>query len=281
MNNKYSFEDWLNGSIILIHSSIFYNSGNTKKPIIVDYSDFYEEDAIKVKNHQRLLFQQRVKNLLSTWQEKFAQSHKTSERKEAFTANTIEYIEEILFGKKNGVHFTTFEPYNTTFQNSDLNEIRDYAANFITGGQEYNFQNVQIDNSKYIDTSKIQFELYAQALWEHLKKIKNISKAQPKVYERDWFKVGLLFANGEMDKLLEKYISCRKIAKEIGLENSRPYISESIANVINRKQNIFASQKKVDSIIEYCIQNEIPIVKSFYERKKSTRGTTNTQNKVK
>ena len=84
-----------------------------------------------------------------------------------------------------------------------------------------------------------------------------------------WFKIGLLFATGEMDKLLKQFNgNSTQIAKYLGdLKGLRPYISESIGIITKKSnKNIFSSRKKMEEIILYCEASNIPVIQSFKDR---------------
>jgi hypothetical protein len=270
MNEEINYEAWLNGDIILKYTDVFYNPKNGKIPIIVDYTDFSDEDEAKVRKCQKLLFKQGVSNLLAKWQIALDSQYQNSQNKELLIANRIALIEKVLFGQKiHDVDFTNFEPHNLVFYTNDLLGIRDYATRVIIDGQDYQYENVQSANSPYYDSNKVQCEQYAQALWEQLQLLKNIPKRRPAPLDTIWFKIGLLIANGEMDKLIEKHErNFRAIAREIGIPGSRPYISDSING--NKAKNIFASKFKVLFITDYCEKNEIPIVDTFTTKQKKS-----------
>lgn len=83
-----------------------------------------------------------------------------------------------------------------------------------------------------------------------------------------WFKIGLLFANGEMDTLLKTFNSNgTQIANHLGNKNGlRPYITESIG--VKKKisnKSVFSDRSKMDKIILHCKENNIPIVSTFLE----------------
>lgn len=98
-------------------------------------------------------------------------------------------------------------------------------------------------------------------------------KSSNKDYQKhNWFEIGLLFAKGEMDVLIEKFESnATKIAKHLYKdkhEGYRPYISESINDTIQSDKNIFGSQKKINQLIKYCDQNNIKMTNRFEELRK-------------
>jgi hypothetical protein len=267
MTTKYLFQDWLSGTIILKYADLFYNSKTTKSPTLVDYSDFDDFEAAKVKTHQQSLFKTRVTELVSGFGNEFTSNRSESQAQELLTVHTIDLINEILFGTHYGIEFTTFEFRNLTFLNSHLRKIRDFASQTIIGGIEYQYENIQIDNSPYTDHSYIQPEVYSQALWEHLKNLKKISSRRGPQTETNWFKIGLLIANGEMEKLIEQHQSnFHSISREIGMPKSRPYISESLGGGSYGGKNIFTSPKKIAFIKEYCEENNITISALFLQR---------------
>ena len=91
------------------------------------------------------------------------------------------------------------------------------------------------------------------------KKINEPSKKTPL-----WLSVGVHFAKGEIEKLYKNdKNSFSQIAKKLGNENYRPYISESYNNTNTNNKNIFSDEKKIKTIIEYCNDNEIEIIDSF------------------
>lgn len=89
-----------------------------------------------------------------------------------------------------------------------------------------------------------------------------------KVYKKTiWFKIGVMFANGEMDKLLQEFDgNGTQVAKNLGNKNYRPFITESIG--VKKKtsdKSIFADESKMKKIISHCEKNNIPIVQSFLD----------------
>lgn len=79
-----------------------------------------------------------------------------------------------------------------------------------------------------------------------------------------WFKVGLLFATGEMDKLITRFNgNATQIAKHLQNKNYRPFISESISKTNKNDKNVFSDQGKLLKIQKHCIENKILMIDSF------------------
>ncbi len=86
--------------------------------------------------------------------------------------------------------------------------------------------------------------------------------------EKVWFKVGLLFADGQVQELYGKYKFDKghftKIALELGFKSTdRPYFSETINNMTNNAKNIYRNFTKMKKIHDYCIMNKILICEDF------------------
>ncbi|HXH18882.1 MAG TPA: hypothetical protein VNJ07_07330, partial [Chitinophagales bacterium] len=102
---------------------------------------------------------------------------------------------------------------------------------------------------------------------EFLKGERNKIEDEPKQKNRadytktNWFKIGLKFANGEMDKLLEKH-NPTQVAKNLGNENGyRPFISATLGKT--KGNNIYASRDKMEKIQAYCQENNIATTPHF------------------
>ncbi|MGO3812988.1 hypothetical protein [Mesonia sp.] len=97
---------------------------------------------------------------------------------------------------------------------------------------------------------------------------------KPKKKKKDtlWFKVGLLFANGKMEKyysdngkaMSSKY-TAGKIADEVNLPKGEKYILGTLQGYKSDK-NIYNNRDKMISIIEHCENADIEVHKSFLEK---------------
>lgn len=131
---------------------------------------------------------------------------------------------------------------------------------------------LEIKEAREISLMQLEFHWYAIYI-----EVKNILSfidglitSNKKDYKDEiWFKVGLLFANGEMEKFITEYKSnCTQIAIKLGNEKGyRPYISESIGtNYKTSKKSIFSNKFKIDKILLYCKENNIVVTPNFSSR---------------
>jgi hypothetical protein len=92
-----------------------------------------------------------------------------------------------------------------------------------------------------------------------------------------WFKVGLLFAEGKMDRYYydkkpgfkDKY-TAPKVAEELGNSDFNKIILATISNYdknnSNANKNIFNSRDKMQKIIVHCKEKNIPVIPYFISR---------------
>jgi hypothetical protein len=91
--------------------------------------------------------------------------------------------------------------------------------------------------------------------------------------KRVWFKVGLLFATGKMEKYydekklsIHKNYSAPRIASELGNDGYSKYILATINGYKIGNKNIYNSFDKMQKIIKHCEGEKIKVIKSFYNR---------------
>jgi len=104
---------------------------------------------------------------------------------------------------------------------------------------------------------------------------KKITKVSKNKEEEVWFKVGVLFANGTMDKYYtlnkdnELVMSLEYSAPKIAEELQHPEYEKQILHIINNYgtvKDIFSRSTKMKQIIQYCDKHKIPIT-SFFTNK--------------
>lgn len=125
----------------------------------------------------------------------------------------------------------------------------------------------------FLEVQKIQAFINELLINEHtdskdIGKVPETLTDEFKYKESAWFKIGLLFATGEMEDLLSKFNSNgTQIAEYLGNKQGfRPYITESIGiNKSTSEKSVFSNSGKMNKIILHCEQNNMPVVSSFLE----------------
>ncbi|MEQ9063913.1 MAG: hypothetical protein RIE58_07035 [Vicingaceae bacterium] len=105
---------------------------------------------------------------------------------------------------------------------------------------------------------------FSKDILEPLYKSENDYKKYLKQY---WFIVGLNFASGKIQELMKECNdNASLVARKLGNQNYRPYITDSIQDTKASDKNIFRNSHKLSSIIEYCEINKIPVIDKFKSR---------------
>lgn len=270
MSNE-SFETWNNGSVSLKYARVKYIEGN--KPKLVSWDDFSNEDEIKIKEKQKEIFKQIVSTRLELFKIHFIKKYKQSSLKGELLKLEKKECKDILSGPYVEAQYISSRFWNVLFELDDLLCIQNYYKETILGGADNNYDFIQSLNDIHQEKSKTLPEVYARFVFECSEwlnnKFKYINTYNDKT-EENWFKVGILFANGEMDLLLEKHknniaSNCSAISRELGNTSFRNIISES-KGLSKSNKNIFIDSDKVQIILDYCKDHDITVVDTFYQR---------------
>lgn len=117
------------------------------------------------------------------------------------------------------------------------------------------------DKSNAVAASQLKQLAHAENILNWLNDGMNVSGnkvSKRKDYtQTNWFRIGLLFATGEMDKLLEKHNNNpTQVAKHLGNETGyRPFISATHGKT--QGNNIYANRDKMEKIQAYCQEKNI------------------------
>lgn len=130
-------------------------------------------------------------------------------------------------------------------------EQENHLKKLITGFTRMDYQNGTDSFNREIE--------YLKTLKENLT---DNSLPQPKD-KTLWFTVGLQFANGNIQRLYKESHSGSEIATHLGNKSYRPYITDTLGNQRTSDKNIYSSFKKMKTINDYCIKNNISICDDF------------------
>ncbi|WP_040252386.1 hypothetical protein [Psychroserpens mesophilus] len=287
---KLTFKEWYDGDVTLQYAKFIYKGKEKKedkedKPELVSWDDFSDEDVDQIKKKQKEIFHEIIKLRLDKLKVNFKESYNRSQIKGELLEIEKQECINILSAPIPQSQKIISKEWNVLFELDDLLNIQYYFKNVILGGNDDGYDFIQSPNDKYQDITKTPSEAYAQLLFDYFQWLDDSFKSldensdqekNNKSKKRDktkmlWFQVGLLFANGEMDRLINRYqvgdlASYAAISKELGNENFRPYISESIHGSNKNDKNIFSDRKKLQSIIDYCESEGISIIDSFTMR---------------
>lgn len=295
---NYTYDNWWNGDVTLVDATRYFEKGD--EPVIVNWEDFSESDVNRIKEKQMELFKAKVNALLNPVIKQFNKRYEASKMKSTYLRDERKQCWYVMFGELPNYEIVQLNQWRISHTNQYLSDVQDYVERTIKNGIDDGLGFIHSPNCKYQDISKPDSRIYAKFVsmyFNWLNKFnkeeeskKRILKAKEEIerLEKDtlklidnniaiqnrfWFKVGLSFANGEMDALILKYkngtmTNYTAIAKELGNINFRPYISESMGGTKINDKNIFSNKGKIEFIENYCESNAITVVESFYKRKK-------------
>ena len=144
-----------------------------------------------------------------------------------------------------------------------------------------NLEKLGIDVKKpenYITSTKRIIAFITEEIDSKSVSVKTIKKVGDTKYKSTiWFKVGLLFAKGELNKYYNRNkigfkggFSALKVAEELGNETYEKNILATVNNYpkdnSNAAKNIYNSKDKMDKIINHCKDNKIIIDSYFLSR---------------
>ncbi|SHK72115.1 hypothetical protein SAMN04488007_3662 [Maribacter aquivivus] len=179
--------------------------------------------------------------------------------------NSISDIKELM-----QMLITCFE--NTSELKRKLQNIRGRVNHdFSNTNSNFNLLTSKNVNQLIDYLQKIKYKIA-----ETIEYCENLSGIDPQINKTNynnininliWFQVGLLFANGEIENLIQKHqYNFTQMAKEkfkTNYTSYRPYISETYNNNSKNNKNIWNSNSKIITIYNYCIDNTIEMTTEF------------------
>jgi hypothetical protein len=267
-----NYDDWWNGNVTFIYATRVSIEGEL--PRLVKWSDFKDSDAERIRKKQKEIFNEQVQLRLNTHIAHFTKTYESSKLKEKYFNDEIRQCRFILFDAVATQGNIRLKHWGVVYHSEYIRDIQNYIESAIYHGVDDGFDFIHSPNCKFQDNSTIHSSIYARSLWEYYEWLKSLPKkninigdaSSKKNKEALWFKVGVCFAKGEIDKLKQEKISYTEMAGRLGNPSFRPFISESMSNGKKSNKNIFSRSKAdVQSILSYCERNNIKVVDSFLE----------------
>lgn len=227
----------------------------------------YEWKQKQVKEYKEELEQELQEFTLNT------STSRSEFLKEKFNSNSEEIKQtESRFWKVYKYDVSQFyKNYQFKATKEDLNNLFFHSEKEI--GTINEIWNIHKLLKKYFD-SKNQLRILKEVISFNFPQVQK--KTKP-VEENIWFQVGLTFATGKAQELLNKYKTgngeyvkghFKKITLELGFKpTDRPLFSDTFGN--NNKSsnnNIYSQPEKLLHIFEYCVNNNLTVVEDFKEQ---------------
>lgn len=180
--------------------------------------------------------------------------------------------------------FPTLSKYKDLYLKLLSNYLREYEDNtekiFIELQIEHwtNYGNEFLENKKFafnkyqIERLKASRSKIVDFLKEKLNTVENQKKKSIKDKTKEnWFIIGVKFATGEIQKMLEKN-EPPKVAEILGNKTGfRPYITSTIGvikmDLKPKDKNIYTRKREdIDLILNYCNENNLTVCQDFKDK---------------
>jgi hypothetical protein len=245
--------------------------------------DFNDSDVEQIKAKQSELFKFAVETKFKELQAQFLVRYNASEMKKFYLLDELKECKNIILGKIPDDAIVHFDIWGISLDNQYISDVQYYINRNIKSGIIDGWGFVHSPHCKFQNNSISDPRVYGRFVWEYnnwlmkfaksegLKSNSNNKKLQQRQIDKQtriWFIVGLFFASGEIERILERQktgsgINFTSIARELGNISYRPFLSESHSNRHEGNKNIFSNHEKLKLIYDYCISNNIKMVDSF------------------
>lgn len=225
---QYKFESWLKGKVTLIYSEVSYkekdDNGKKIEPVFVTWGNFSETEAIKIKQMQKLIFDENISLNLEKFKSEFIKRYSKSFMPDEFLELEKQECYNIFYSKIPNNKFVFNRYWKITFNYNDLVEIQDYAINTILRGNDVCFDFIHSPNNKYQIKNKIPSQIYAKVLFDFFQWLNNDFKGSDKTETHD-----TLNQNNQNIELINPYPSIFKngSAYQMFIELKKMTVKES------------------------------------------------------
>lgn len=162
---QFKFDSWLNGDVTLIYSEVSYKEND--KPIFVTWDDFDEADVIKIKQAQKSIFDDIVKQKLEILKSTFAERFNKSSMALELLETEKQECFNILFSSIPKTQIVFSKNWQISFEYNDVLEIQSYGKRTVLGGIDDGLDFIHSSNNRYQIRNKIPSQAYAQVLFSY------------------------------------------------------------------------------------------------------------------
>ena len=185
--NKYSYEDWWEGRVILVYACEYHCDdedfswdkltlpapknptidADEEPPKIVDFVDFTDEAVLSIKQKQRELFDDGVKHLFETYTANFIKKYNASRMPKVYLEHEINQCDQIIHEELPYGKIIQLSYWDMSFPRLYLTSIHGYICDVIYYGNVFDCSSIQSPNSKYQDTTFPTAPIYAEFIFRY------------------------------------------------------------------------------------------------------------------
>ncbi len=167
-----TYDNWWNGDVTLVHATRYCNKGD--EPLLVDWADFSESDADKIKDMQWEIFADAVNTRLKAVCSQFIKRYEFSEMKLEYFTDERQDCWNVMFAPIPNVKIVIFKHLGICLENQDLSDIQFYVNRTIKSGIDDGLGFIHSPNCKYQDKSISDSRIYARFVWEYFKWLESL-----------------------------------------------------------------------------------------------------------
>ena len=132
----YNFDDWNNGSVTL-RCTYYCKENKDDSIVLVDYSDFNEEDQIRIRAAQKEYFHQLVHDETNRLIDAFIVHYNRSQFQVELLNKEVKQLYDILFVKIPSAFYIELEHWNIVLKSDDLFHFRELHRKVKVNGNEF------------------------------------------------------------------------------------------------------------------------------------------------
>lgn len=152
INKIYTYDDWLNGKVVLVYSRLEYNRKEISEPIIVSWDNFKLIDRNNIQKQQEVIFNELLSEQNEITRKDFEFKVKESNFPDILISKEIKSLTALLNDRyicKGGICFSPVKNDNRTFSEAYYQEMIMFYENFLINGLSGRFDSVPSPHSIY------------------------------------------------------------------------------------------------------------------------------------
>lgn len=174
-----TYDNWWNGDVTLVHATRYCNKGD--EPLLVDWADFSESDADKIKDMQWEIFADGVNTRLKAVCSEFIKRYEVSEMKLEYFTDERQECWNVMFGKIPNVKIVHLNHWVIGLENQYISDVQYYIQRTIKNGIDDGLGFIHSPNCKYQNKSIPDSRIYARFIWEYFKWLESLIVKDEKV----------------------------------------------------------------------------------------------------
>lgn len=177
MEKKYKYSDWIKGNVCLLYTKNYFKG---EMPHLLSFDNFDEKSSLKIKQKQKLIFEDEIKKELNKLVKHFSKRYNAINNKQKLNEkrklinNELKSLSIIL---NNPINEDIIKFNYLSIEMFELQEIKNYYNRRLIEGKDAEVYFIHSPKSKYKNpTGDSIIEVKAFALWRFKEWLSSLSK---------------------------------------------------------------------------------------------------------